>query len=156
MVVQTWHGAADVPHDVYWRGRGLLGCNMDHGRGKRSFTPSWTWTPRDVSVWTNPLSIRCPGCYWRATTAPEGHMWAHRLQSKLIVNCQIQGDVAEIFSRNKSTMLISPPASINASSKKTQLEFVCFSDNLYKNIPSLTALLSHCCSQVPCWFSSGN
>lgn len=62
----------------------------------------------------------------------------------------------EVFSRNNSAIFIVPPASINSSSKKTQLEFVCVSNYLCKNIPSVTAPLRRRRSQVCCWFLSCN
>lgn len=62
----------------------------------------------------------------------------------------------EVFSRNNSATLIGPSASINASNKKTQLEFVCFSDYLCKNIPSVTAPLWCRRSRVCGWFLSRN
>ena len=151
-----------------------------HGPCKGASTPSWSWIHTPTSLKKGfpsipNMSIMVPWSmahakgllphlehkhlttwtygqtHWRATTVWEVWTWAHQLQSKLIANCQIPGNIAEreIFSSNT---LISPPTSISASSKKTQLEFVCFSNKLHKNIPSVAARLWHHGLQVHCWF----
>lgn len=111
-----------------------------HSPCKRASILSRTQTPNDVSLWTNPLkSHDCMGGVDVSTSAA-------KQSDRKLSNSETE---REIFSSNT---LISPPTSISASSKKAQLEFVCFSNKQHKNIPSVAVRLWHRGLQVHCWF----